>query len=820
MFDQAILPALKSLVPHFSSQIIDFLKLNNQYAILVSALLTEIMAYFSGYLSDGLYILFILISIAVYALIKFNILKMFSFTKQKNNTIISASLETSKTGQSEFSNEFIAINSILLKDIDMGCIFDMQRGRIAIAKNYKINEDIFVTTEQKDKNISFIITSSTKNIPDFINKIIQSEIYYNKTYNTVLKGDESPNTCNYDKNMQAVTYCLIHVYKLPCFKYLYNTYSSEHLYLVSNCTNHKLKDDLWITVKRNDGAATYTLLSNSQIFAQFISECVSICSLKRDDISKQYNMILKGSENSRTCSYEATMTEITYCLNDVYNMPSFRCVEVIGNLKLNLPKIKSKTTKEEPDACDNDSYKPMYIYLISSCSNYKLKEDLWITIDRTSSDVTYTLSSNSRIFDKFLADCHDKYESTNITPKNIPKYSYNIDGQVRRDYSSRSTYDFPTAMIAITNDALKHTFAKTKDITSDTSSYKIIYTVTEDIYTYNDITLHISLSTTSLLDTLSYQLTSHTVDLAEYVAKCETEYNNRLEQIHNGKLYCFKYNKATKKFTNYLLRDSDGYQNETFDNIYSEHIEPIKKDIARLKDDGYWKRTGMRRKKSYIFYGEPGCGKNATVLAMALHDNRHIIDIPAGSVETNGEFENILNLTSINTVNFKKNEIIIMFDELDFGIEKPNETSESDNISASLTTLIDVIASENKKEAISKHQNSKSNAACKDALNLGNILSMLDGICNYAGIIIVATTNNKERLPLALCRDLRLTPVYFTFMRKQDIICLVEKFFETRLSDEHKEKIPDRKLSPARCRLLCEKYENEPIDKFIEMLVC
>ena len=314
-------------------------------------------------------------------------------------------------------------------------------------------------------------------------------------------------------------------------------------------------------------------------------------------------------------------------------------------------------------------------------------------------------------------------------------------------------------------------------------------------------------------ENIEYILFSDTVDIKQYLEMCEQKYDINFSVNHQSKIFCFKYNDA-KKFTTYILKDNDKLIGETFDNVFSEHNDVLINDIARLKDDKYYLRTGMRRKKSYLFYGEPGCGKNATVMATALYDARHIIDIPAGIIKTNSEFEEILNLSIINSIPFKKNEIIIMFDELDLGfnndndIDNNNDNNKNKNdIKNQINKLTNVVT--NGLEMISDKT---------DKLNIGNVLSLLDGICNYSGLIIVAMTNNKENLPKALCRDLRLTPIYFTYLRQIDVINLLEKFFELKLEDSQKSKIPDRKLSPAKCRLLCEKYEKLNINDFINIL--
>lgn len=105
-----------------------------------------------------------------------------------------------------------------------------------------------------------------------------------------------------------------------------------------------------------------------------------------------------------------------------------------------------------------------------------------------------------------------------------------------------------------------------------------------------------------------------------------------------------------------------------------------------------------------------------------------------------------------------------------------------------------------------------------DLLNLGVILARFDDISNQQGKIIVATTNHKDKLDPALCRDQRLTPVYFTFYRKQDMIKSTEKFYEIRLTEKQKIYFPDResKISPAKFKTWIEQYED--LDQFLAFI--
>jgi SpoVK/Ycf46/Vps4 family AAA+-type ATPase len=104
-----------------------------------------------------------------------------------------------------------------------------------------------------------------------------------------------------------------------------------------------------------------------------------------------------------------------------------------------------------------------------------------------------------------------------------------------------------------------------------------------------------------------------------------------------------------------------------------------------------------------------------------------------------------------------------------------------------------------------------------DEFNLGTFLSRLDGIGNYEGMIMIATTNNIDNLDPALYRELRLTPIKFDFCRKEDIKEMVEDFYDIEVSEKEMEYIPDRKISPAKMKLWLEQYEDN-YDGFISFI--
>jgi len=116
-------------------------------------------------------------------------------------------------------------------------------------------------------------------------------------------------------------------------------------------------------------------------------------------------------------------------------------------------------------------------------------------------------------------------------------------------------------------------------------------------------------------------------------------------------------------------------------------------------------------------------------------------------------------------------------------------------------------------------ENDESKNTTKQKINLGTLLSKLDGIGNYNGLIVVGTTNYIDRLDPALYRELRLTPIKFDKLRKEDCINIIKSYFETDYNDELNNIIIDRKITPTKLIHLCHQYENIKIDDFFNNIL-
>ena len=77
-----------------------------------------------------------------------------------------------------------------------------------------------------------------------------------------------------------------------------------------------------------------------------------------------------------------------------------------------------------------------------------------------------------------------------------------------------------------------------------------------------------------------------------------------------------------------ILSDSNDIETTNFDTIYSDNSKVLMQDTAIERFDWH-KKTGIKRKKSYLFHGPSGTGKTSSIIAMANYDKRHIIEASA-----------------------------------------------------------------------------------------------------------------------------------------------------------------------------------------------
>ena len=375
------------------------------------------------------------------------------------------------------------------------------------------------------------------------------------------------------------------------------------------------------------------------------------------------------------------------------------------------------------------------------------------------------------------------------------KYQICVTGYERHT-NALISYEYPLQILAISRYVFSKNFSRqykvidsTKNGVHDTyfmtkalNESKTIYVLddTNEITLGNDIFLKIHRTESSYQTGTSgsgyvyeyhFIVGSNTVSIKkieQFLSKCLDEYEQSILDSTRNKLYHFIYqgydtDRDKTEYSLQILSDKNTETNtnfETFDTMVGDNKKILINDLDRLHDLEYYKEKGLRRKKGYLFYGPPGCGKTSHVMAMANYDKRHVLEIPLSRVKTAQQFENILNLKEINGIPICKDHLIYLFDEIDISLKSMEEKKKISTKDKALDKFVGNV----------------------DTINLDTLLSRLDGIGSYQGMVIVATTNRKNNLPPALCRHGRLTPMLFDLLEKEKIEEMIETYYKVKLT--------------------------------------
>ena len=651
-----------------------------------------------------------------------------------------------------------------------------------------------------------------------------SFILFNKsktiTISTPKDSESGEDSSKWPIAFKAINHTLIKKYNISQTHY---SRQDNSVRIIDDMVGHLLEKDLYVTVKTDsDGVTSITLSTYRKNIHTILDDMVT------DYLdSMKYMLTFTGTETNVSYNYPLLMQKLTHVFINKYGLNKLK---VLSESAQEVKRDTDKTDKSE-DNCKKSSKdlpKSNKFYVIDDYSQVELEPGLFLTIRRFKDIVRYILISNTHNLQQFVKDSLDLYQK----PVEVGGYksTLTISGSEINDYyAGRVSIHYPKIVIALCDYLITERNVTKYNIVDDIKvtkgkPIKIIGDL-EDIYV-DDLVINCNRVVTSKSECdntiVTIKLESNTVNIFEYLEECVTKYDKKQEELNKNTIYYFKYQGLENKvptFTTSILSCPSNPLNETFRNLSNEHIDRLMNDLSQLKDLAYYNKTGMRRKKSYLFHGEPGCGKNAAVVAMALHSKRHIIDIPFTVVKYNSEFNKLMNLDSINGVSFNNDEIIYMFDEMHVGISKFCTDGDTDKnlLAQSMSTAQDMVKL---LAATTMVVNDKGCDETKtDYLDLGSILSQLDGIKNYGGVIYVGITNYIDKIPEPLKRSLRLSPVYFTYLRKVDVAKLIEQFYQIELPTQRINQLPDRLITPSSLCQWCAQYKLDDLFFHISELV-
>ena len=332
--------------------------------------------------------------------------------------------------------------------------------------------------------------------------------------------------------------------------------------------------------------------------------------------------------------------------------------------------------------------------------------------------------------------------------------------------------------------------------------------------------------------------------LQKFVDKIYSDYIKfKNDKAFKGKMY-FSYEGLTDK-KRPIWKEFPWHTNKTYKNIFIENKEKILGNINKLKNmKKFNKRIGRPNQMNILIWGNDfGCGKTSLLKAICNVEfpERHIININLAKIKTCKELEDIFINTVINGRKLNINQCIFIIDEIEKCCPVLLKENNIDSNKKDYTKLLKKYSSKLKIEEDDDDEfidfcNSMKKSSCEnyindDRLNLGFILSLLDGPIEFPERIMIFTANDKNKLHPALIRPGRIdVDIHLKKATKKQIIEIISFIFEYDLIKDSKliskidENIKDYDICPSAIYEAClinNNFEDkfEDINNTIEFII-
>ena len=292
-------------------------------------------------------------------------------------------------------------------------------------------------------------------------------------------------------------------------------------------------------------------------------------------------------------------------------------------------------------------------------------------------------------------------------------------------------------------------------------------------------------------------------------------------------------------------------------NCFFTDVDKIIKRIEFFINNKPWYESrGIPYQLGFLFFGPPGCGKTSTIKAIARELDRHIVNVnDIDKIKKVSDIKNIFYGDYINGRHIPTHKRLYVIDEFDKILDSISEKPAISNAAAAMNAMsanllngimgmgmtgdagsgVIVVDSDTSScengNGDASNENGKRKATKKDddgmikgkqngpaaslmkqksVINDADILTIMDGLVETSGRIIICTANDPSKISEPFKRPGRLDEhIEFTKCTRSMIVQLLELFYCTTLSEEQAAKINNTendiqfKYSPAEINKFC-----------------
>jgi len=268
--------------------------------------------------------------------------------------------------------------------------------------------------------------------------------------------------------------------------------------------------------------------------------------------------------------------------------------------------------------------------------------------------------------------------------------------------------------------------------------------------------------------------------------------NNSQYLFESYKLFCnqpvtIKNNNSIIKVTNMsnsLLTSTSGTLNtkKCFDNLIFEGKELIVDLVRKFKNKELTSRKCLADNKLLLLlHGPPGTGKTSLISAIANEIGYSVLMFDVNKYRTKDNFSDVISHAI-------KEKSILILDEFDCILSLLNRNLKAHHEQVEI--LNRKISSASTKEEFDSLVTMLDKSKKDDIIDIGSLLSELDGICSTEGLVIIATTNRPDEIDPALTRPFRFRKFEMKHFSSKYVSMFIQNYYEVEDNGNYRDMMP------------------------------